>query len=134
LNNGGAWDKTHESAWFLEMTHTMLVKARGRELWLAPFITDQWLKPGARLTVRHAPSYLGPVSYELAADERGVSATIQPPDRADCQALVLRLRDPAGRRIRQVAVDGAAHEDFDPRSGRVRVKPDGRELRVRVEY
>ena len=36
FNHSGAWDKTHETGYFLHQTREMLVQERGDELWLAP--------------------------------------------------------------------------------------------------
>ena len=35
FNHSGAWDKTHETGYFLHQTRTMLVTERGDQLWLA---------------------------------------------------------------------------------------------------
>ena len=42
----GAFNKTHETGYFLHQTRLMFVQERGDELWLAPFVTDQWLRDG----------------------------------------------------------------------------------------
>ena len=42
----GAFNKTHETGYFLHQTRTMLLTERGNELWLAPFVTSNWMKDG----------------------------------------------------------------------------------------
>ena len=81
FRNQGAWNKTHETGWFLAQTRTMLVMERGDELWLAPLVTDQWLKPGMRISVHNAPTRFGPVGYTItsAVDRGWIDATIDPP-------------------------------------------------------
>ena len=59
FHHSGAWDKTHETGYFLHQTRTMLVTERGDELWLAPFITSNWLKDGQTLSVSQAPTRFG---------------------------------------------------------------------------
>ena len=41
-----AFNKTHETGYFLYQSRTMLLTERGNELWLAPFVTNNWLKDG----------------------------------------------------------------------------------------
>ena len=116
MNNGGAWNKTHESGWFLQMTRTMLVKERG-ELWLAPFVTNNWLKDGMSVAVRNAPTRFGKVTYQIALERSGrhIEAVIEPPTRGRPRSLVLRLRHPEGEAPgRAVTVDSRPHVDFDP--------------------
>ena len=115
LNHGGAWNKTHESAWFLQMTRTMLLTERGDELWLAPFVTTHWLQPGMHVSVTRAPSRFGPVSYTAgsAAADGYIEAVIQPPTRRPPARIVLRVRHPDGKPMRSVTVDAQPHIDFE---------------------
>lgn len=116
LHNGGAWNKTHESAWFLEMTHTMLVYESNDALCFAPFVTDNWLTAGKRVVVRNVPTRFGPVSYEMkGADGQTVEARIEPPTRGRLRTLLLRVRLPEGKAIRSVTVNGKEWERFDRR-------------------
>ena len=119
MNNGGAWNKTHESGWFLQMTRTMLLTERGDELWLAPFVTNNWLKDGMTVAVRNAPTRFGEVSYRIRSSAaRGlIEAAIEPPLRNPPECLVLRLRHPEGKPMRAVTVDGRPHVDFDAGGG-----------------
>ena len=38
---------------------------RGDELWLAPFVTNNWLKDGMTIAVRNAPTKFGKINYTL---------------------------------------------------------------------
>jgi hypothetical protein len=87
----GAWNKTHETGWFLWQTQAML-----------------------------AQGY--------------VAATVRPPSRKRPSAIVLRLRHPAGKKLRRVLVNGAPYADFDPEKEMVRLKPAGTPITVRAEY
>ncbi len=136
FHNGGAWNKTHETGWFLAQTRMMLVMERGQELWLAPFVTDQWLKDGMKLSVRNAPTRFGKVSYAItsAARRGSIEATIDPPTRNAPREIVLRLRHPEGKPMRSVSVGGKPHQDFDPARQCIRLEPGREQLVVRVEY
>jgi len=114
----------------------MMVMERGDELWLAPFVTDQWLKDGMIVGVRNAPTRFGPVSYRIESSIKSgvVKAELDPATRTPPKAAVLRLRHPEGKPIRQVAIEGQDASGFETGKDTVRIfKPD-RRLIVKVEY
>ena len=114
----------------------MLVTERGDQLWLAPFITSNWLKNGQALTVSNAPTRFGPVSYRIESHlaEGYIRATIHPPARETPGRIMLRLRHPEGSQIRSVRVNGKRHSDFEQASGLVRLKPSGQTLNLEVFF
>jgi hypothetical protein len=136
FNHSGAWDKTHETGYFLHQTRTMLVTERGDQLWLAPFVTSNWLKDGQKLSVSNAPTRFGPVSYQLESHlaEGYIRARILPPVRQAPNRIVLRLRSPEGSPIRSVRVNGKQHTDFDKTAGLVRLKPSAQALDLEVSF
>lgn len=136
FHNMGAWNKTHETGWFLVQTHRMFVAERGDELWLAPFVAQAWMKDGSTVAVERAPSSFGPVSYRIRSQvARGyIEAHVNPPGRATPGTIVLRLRHPAGKPIRSVTVNGAAWQDFDPSREIVRLPANRGALEVRATY
>lgn len=134
--NLGGWNKTHETGWFLQQTRTLLVMERGDELWLAPFVTHQWLQDGLTVAVRQAPTHFGPVSYRLTSHvQQGfIEATIEPPTRTPPKALVLHLRHPADKPMQRVTVNGQPHGDFDPQKECIRLQPKREPITVRADY
>jgi hypothetical protein len=136
FDHSGAWDKTHETGYFLHQTRTMLVMERGDQLWLAPFITSNWLKDGQRLMVSNAPTRFGPVSYQIESHlaEGYIRATIQPPVRRAPSRIVLRLRTPEGSQIHSVRVNGKRHPDFDKARDLVRLRPSRQTLDLEVFF
>ena len=114
----------------------MLVTERGTELWLAPFITYNWLKDGQRLKVSNAPTRFGPVAYELESRlQQGlIHATIQSPQREPPSRIVLRLRHPDGLPIRSVQINGKRYSDYDKAAGLVRLRPSNQPLSVDVRF
>lgn len=136
FNHSGAWDKTHETGYFLHQTRTMLVTERGGQLWLAPFITSNWLKDGMVVAAAKAPTRFGPVSYRIVshANDGYIVANIEPPTRNPPDALVLRLRHPDGKPIRAVTVNGKRHGKFDPSKECITIKPTAGAVVVRAEY
>jgi hypothetical protein len=136
FNHCGAWDKTHETGYFLHQTRTMLVTERGDQLWLAPFVTRNWLKDGMAVAVANAPTRFGAVGYRITshASDGYIMATIQPPTRTPPAELVLRLRHPDGKRIRAVIVNGKRHSRFDPVGECITIRPSPGVIVVRAEY
>lgn len=136
FSNIGAWNKTHETGWFLCQTRIMLVTERGKDLWLAPFLCDQWMRDGRKVAVRNVPTRFGPTSYTIAsaAGSGRIKAVIEPPRRNPPRRIVVRLRHPEGKSIRSVTVDGKPHADFDPGRECVSVAPTGRTMTIVAEY
>jgi hypothetical protein len=137
FNHSGAWDKTHETGYFLHQTREMLVQERGDDLWLAPLITSNWLRDGMSVAVTNAPTRFGRVNYRLTSHARDgiIEARIDPPARSAPKAIVLRLRHPDGKLLRAVTVNGAAHADFDPQKETIRITPDAATpISVRASY
>jgi hypothetical protein len=136
FRHSGAWDKTHETGYFLHQTRTMLVQERGDELWLAPFVTDNWLVDGSRVSVRNAPTRFGQVSYDIRShvDQGWVEARIDLLRQKPPKRIVLRIRHPEGRPIKSVTLNGKRMRAFDPQRETVTVKPPADEEIIRVEF
>jgi hypothetical protein len=132
----GAWNKTHETGWFLCQTALMFAMDRGDELWLAPMVTDRWLEDGKTVEIGNAPTRFGPVGYRITSHVRDgfIDATIDPPQRHAPRNIVLRLRHPDGLAIKSVTVDGQPHEDFDRTGETIRIAPTTKPIQVRAEY
>jgi hypothetical protein len=136
----GAWNKTHETGYFLAQTRTLLLTERDDELWLAPFVPRAWFADGEHLSVANAPTRFGPVGYSIdshvAAETGGprIEVTIDPPQRTPPTALVLRLRHPDRTPIRTVTVDGKESTTFDAKDGTIRIVPTQARITVRADY
>jgi len=110
----GVTDKTFEEAAFLERVRCMLVMESGQTLWLARGTPRAWLEPGKSIVVQNAPTFFGKVSYNLAAEDDRVWATVELPSRKSPQVVELRLRRPVGKTMTAVAVNGRPWKDFVP--------------------
>jgi hypothetical protein len=136
FRHSGAWDKTHETGYFLHQTRTMLVQERGDDLWLAPLIPSAWLGAGKTLTVENVPTRFGPVSFRIAAASAAREAAVEvtPPTRSQPQRVVVRLRAPDGGKIQSVRVNGQAHRDFDAARQTVTLPPGAGPLSLSVRF
>ena len=132
-----AFNKTHETGWFLYHTRIMLVNERDDELWLAPFVTNNWQKEGMVVEVKNAPTNYGKVSYKIISnvDKGYIDAEITPPDRSKPKYLVIRLRHPQEKKMVKVQVNGKPYRDFDPDKEIVKLKIKGsKTISVRAFY
>ena len=136
FHHSGAWDKTHETGYFLHQTRTMLVTERADELWLAPLITSNWLQDGLAVAVTNAPTRFGRASFRVLSHVNSgyMEAIIEPPTRNAPKQIVLRLRHPEGKRIRSVSVNGRRHANFDAAKECIRLKPGAEAMTVRARY
>jgi len=112
---GGPPDKLFEESAFLERFRMMLAMEDGDALWLARGTPRAWLAQGRRIALRSAPTYFGPVDYEIVSDvdNSSITATVRLPSRRAPTEVRLRLRHPTAARMRSVTVDGKAWRDFD---------------------
>ncbi len=117
----GRWavDKTFEEAVFLQRMRNMLVMELHDALWLARATPRAWLEQGKRISVKNAPTYFGPVAYEIVSDvDNGkITATVEMPSRLPApdkggqagkapKEVVLRFRHPKAAPIKSVTVNG----------------------------
>ena len=131
-----AYNKTHETGYFLQQSRMMLVQERGDELWLGAFAPSEWMRDGKRVSVKQAPSAFGEVGYEMVSHvSKGyIEALIDPPARSKPQKLVVRFRHPDETPIRSVKVNGRTYKDFDAEKGCVYIVPGKKSIRVRANF
>jgi len=136
FHNMGGWNKTHETGSFLTQSRWMLVMERGEELWLAPFVTNQWLQDGMKLSVRNAPTRFGKVSYAIRSSAASgfIEAEVDPPTCTPPAQIVLRLRHPEGKPMRRIIVNGRPHDRFDPKRECVLLAPGPEKITIRADY
>ena len=132
----GDWNGAFEAGNFLRRTRMMFVRERGNELWLAPFVTNQWMHDGMRVKIRNAPTNFGPVGYQIDSrvNEGYLQAEIDPPTRNSPSALVIRLRHPEEKKIHRVTVNGQETRDFNPEREIIRLKPGSGRITIRAYY
>ncbi len=134
--HSGAWDKTHETGYFLHQTRSMFVMERGRSLWLAPLIPSRWLQAGKTISVNNAPTCFGPVSFTISSriDQGGIELQIAPPKRTPPDMIVVRLRHPDGQIMKSVEVNGRPYQKFDPKNETIEWTAKMENLSVLIHY
>ncbi|MBK7497198.1 MAG: hypothetical protein IPI28_18030 [Candidatus Omnitrophica bacterium] len=85
----------------MSQTRTVFVKDDGNELWLAPFVTSNWLDDGEKVAIKNAPTHFGTVSYTLTSSIRNgkIQAEIECPSRSRPEIINLRLRHPQREKL-----------------------------------
>jgi len=134
--HNGAYNKTHETGYFLYQSRMMLVMEKGELLWLAPFVTSNWLKDGMQIAVSQAPTRWGQVGFRITShvNEGYIEAEITLPARQTPDEIVLRLRHPEGKPIRSVEVDGKTYTRFERDKEIIRLNPSQSRISVRARF
>jgi hypothetical protein len=132
----GAWNKTHETGWFLGQTRIMFAAERGDDLWLAPFVTNRWLNDGQKVAVRNVPTRFGKVGYTITSNaaKGEIEAVVQLPEKCTAKNIVLRLRHPEGKPMQSVTVQGKPHANFDLQKETVTFAPAEGSITIRAKY
>ena len=109
---------------------------KGKELWLSPFVTNNWMKDRMVVGIKNAPTYFGPVSYTITshAAQGYIEAVINPPTRQAPEEIVIRLRHPEGMKMKSVTVNGKNYTEFDADRDIIRIKPGSDAITVRANY
>jgi hypothetical protein len=124
------------AGWFMENFRDMLVMEEGKSLWIARATPRVWLEQGKKISVKNAPTYFGPLAYEIVSDvDHGrIAATVEMPSRSAPQSVLLRLRHPKAAPIRSVTVNGKAWSDFDAAKEVVRLHDVQGPVKVEASY
>jgi hypothetical protein len=114
----------------------MLLTERGDQLWLAPFITSNWMKDGMEVAISKAPTKWGDVAYRIKSHVNNgyIEAEITPPTHELPKEVVLRLRHPEGKRMKSVLVNGKSTSSFDPAKECVTIRPTKEKIILKAKF
>jgi hypothetical protein len=121
-----------DGAWF-ELYRNMLVREPDDDtLLIAQATPRQWLEDGKRIEVKNAPTRFGNVSFELESQVKAgnIRASLRLDARRAPRSILVRLREPQGRQIRRVTVNGQDWRDFDPAKEWIRIPGTGRDWSI----
>jgi hypothetical protein len=126
----------HALSYFMEQFRSLLVWEDGNALWLAKATPRNWLEQGKKISVKNAPTYFGPVAYEIASDvdHRKIAATVELPSRKPPKTVLLRFRHPQGTPMKSVTVNGRPWQDFDASKEIIRLHDLQGALKVEAIY
>ena len=121
-------DEANAAGWL----RYLFVREEGDELLLGQGIPRAWLRPGKRIGVENACTHFGKMSLMYEADEVGITATLQGPERNPPSRIKLRFRMPVGKGVSALTVNGKEWSDYDGKW--VHLPGDIREATVRADF
>ena len=118
----------------LRLLRMMLVREEGDRLWIGQAIPRHWMTDGKTIEVKEAATAFGPVSFSIRAHPvlGRTEIELTAPARRTPKAVLLRLREPSGRKIAAVKVNGRPIRSFTPDT--VELKSPHGVLAVEVAY
>ena len=102
-------DEANAAGWL----RYLFVREEGDKLLLGQGIPRVWLRPGKRIGVEDACTHFGKMSLMYEADEVGITATLQGPERNPPSRIKLRFRMPVGKGVSALTVNGKEWSDYD---------------------
>ncbi len=118
-----------DGAWF-ELYRNMLLREKDdHTLVLAQAAPRAWLEDGKEISVRNAPTWFGPLTYNVhsRAKSGSIEATVRLESAPAGTTVLLRLRHPEGKPIRSVTMNGKEWHDFDVHEEWIRIPNVGSE-------
>ena len=114
----------------------MLCRQDGKTLRLCQATPRRWLEDGKEIKLERYYTDFGPITFKVVSrlNSGTVEATIEPPTRNRCEGIVLRLRVPEGRKMKNITVNGAAHEAFDAAREEISLELRGEKLLVVARF
>ncbi len=130
----GPFYKVSDEAKFVNRLRDTVVREDGDTLWLAAGVPRRWLAAGKKIELHNAPTYFGPVSYQINAADTGLEARVELPTRNQYKTAWLVVRAPEGKHIRSVEIDGKLWQDFDSAAERIRLPQKVGAMQIFVRF
>lgn len=118
----------------LRLLRMMLVREDGDRLWIGQAVPRHWMADGNTIEVKEAATAFGPVSFSIRPhpDSGRIEIKLTAPARRTPKAVALRLREPSGRKVAAVRVNGRPIRTFT--ADTVELKSPQGVLAVEVAY
>lgn len=104
--------KTSDEANACGWLRYLFVREEGDELLLGQAVPRDWLRPAQRCGMERAVTYFGPVDVVYTGGRNEIAARVNGPTRNAPRRTRLRFREPEGRPISEVTVNGRAWRRF----------------------
>jgi hypothetical protein len=113
-----------------------LVMEQSDGLHLGLATARSWLSQGGTVGVRNAPTHFGNMSYQIKSDveNSAIRAEITAPEREKPKQIILHLRHPQHKKMREVRVNGVLTQDFDANNELVRLASNAQTFQVEAVY
>jgi hypothetical protein len=90
----------------------LFVREDGDTLLLGQAVPRDWLRPGQPCGIERTSTWFGPTSVLYSGGENEITATLDGPTRNPPKEIRLRFREPGGRAIHSVTVNGKSWRKF----------------------
>jgi hypothetical protein len=133
---GGPFFKTSDEAKFLIWLRLMLVREESDRLFLSSGAPRAWFLPGRAIRVEHAATFFGETGFDIEShvDQGYIQAQVTLPARSRSREILLRLRNPEGKKMTRVELNGRDWRQFDPEREMITIPADEKEVEVRAYY
>lgn len=102
-------DESNAAGWL----RYLFVREEGDALLLGQAVPREWLRAGQKCGIERTATYFGPTSVLYAGGKNEITAALDGPRRNPPAAIRLRFREPNGRLLKHVTVNGKAWKDFE---------------------
>jgi len=104
--------KTSDEANCAGWLRYLFVREEGDTLLVGQAVPREWLRPGQRCGIERTATWFGPTSVLYAGSENEITATLDGPTRNPPKEIRLRFREPTGRPLQSVSVNGRPWRKF----------------------
>lgn len=134
-HGSGPFYKCPDEARFVSQVCDLLVVEKDDEIWLAAGTPRRWLEAGQNIEVKSARTEYGEVSYILRPGKLAetVEAEIHLPSNP-CSRILLFVRSPYQKPIRQVTIDGKEWKEWDAVKESIVIPQTTKNIQVLVYY
>jgi hypothetical protein len=101
-------DESNVAGWL----RYLFVREEGDKLLLGQAVPRQWLQPGQPCGIERTATYFGPASVVFKVGDNQITATVDAPRRNPPKEVRLRFREPGGRALSAVQVNGKSWKKF----------------------
>jgi len=134
-HGSGPFYKCPDEARFISQVCDLLIVEKKEEIWLAAGTPRHWLEAGQIIELRRAQTEYGEVSYSLKTGRLAetIEADIQLPAAA-CTKILLFVRSPFQKPIRQVMINGQEWKEWDADKESIVIPQTNKDVHVSVSY
>ena len=101
-------DESNVAGWL----RYLFVREEGDALLVGQAVPREWLRAGQRCGIERTATYFGPASVVFTGGENQITATLDAPRRNPPKEVRLRFREPGGRPVSAVEVNGKPWKKF----------------------
>jgi len=101
-------DESNVAGWL----RYLFVREDGDKLLIGQAVPRDWLRPGQKCGIERTSTWFGPTSVLYTGGESKITAVLDGPARNPPKEIRLRFREPNGRPLKSVYLDGKAWQKF----------------------